>query len=179
MIKINFRIVFQNDVREKWSKASRGQLEDSVIDGFFEVVCNEKKYGLYFEEPLWEGETGQFRIDVWMEQFLKAAIHLEAASYCAIWDVETPAKWVEIKKQGGDLLISLVHCEFEHHQFIEYKVLPYPQYPDWKDERVLFAQFKDEIKEKSKSLLRALEKLNPEFLKVTRINEIADLAAKL
>jgi hypothetical protein len=178
MFSINYRLVLDGQ-RDRLINGSRTQLEDEVLGGFFEVVCNEKKYGLFSAEPLWEGETGQFIIDVWIRQLLKATVHLETASYCAVLDIETQAKWLEIKRDGEFLVISLAHCEFGGHQFVEYRPLPNPLYPDWKNERVLFAQFKDEVRKKSKTLLRELEEINPELLKVSGINEIAELAAKL
>lgn len=181
MFEINFRLT--RTVHEYFKKLSVEEIDsEGNIDGFFEMVFNNKSYGFYTKEPLSEKEFGGEYIDDWLDSLQKACIVLNFHSYVAISDVDSINSWIEFKKNTDEnyLFVSNLCKEKSNEVFkITIDRLEEAKVLSWENEIIHYSEFLLEIIKKVEIFMEYLVSINNNFKKSKIVKQMSFLNGEL
>ncbi len=148
-------------------------------NGFFRVKCNDFVY----EEIYPEGAERYICQDSdalydWMERFVRVCICLMTKEYVVLSNIESYNTWIEFKKRGDKLSISLIEAKKEEGTHdIEFH-LDDRRPGEWTNQIIDFQQFKGEIIQKGKAYLKTTLRYEPENACLNKLkDEIEELEA--
>lgn len=146
-------------------------------NGFLQVKCNGFAYGEIYAEEIEKYIFPDSLYD-WMERFVRVCICLMTEVYVVLSDVESYNTWIEFKKRGDKLSISLIEAKKEEGTHdIEFH-LDDRRPGEWTDQIIDFQQFKGEIIQKGKAYLKTALRYDPENAYLNKLkDEIEELEA--
>lgn len=178
MFDINFRIVddleYLSNVTSKQFDADMGHIE-----GFFELNFDGNIEGYYHNNKLHEDEIGLELLTWWFPLVIEAIIILEKESkYVAFQKPDTYNSWLEFILEEDDILkVNRVRDLEEFKEGSRAGVVTVKKdsftYPEWKNVKISFNEFKNKVKTKGKEFLKEIEKINPEILKSKSISSLS------
>lgn len=143
MFKISYRIT-SNDYDDFFGE-----------NGFFQISCNNYTYGEIYPEEI-EDVMEKDSLYDWIERLIRVAKYLHVHNYVVLSDIESYNLWLEFKKMGEEVNVSIVKAEKpEGSQDIEFE-LKDSRPGKWINQKVNFQQFKKEIIEKGEAYLKEL-----------------------
>ena len=178
MFDINFRIV---DDLEYLSNVTSKQFDADMapIVGFFQLNFDGNTEGYYHNNKLHEDEVGLELLNIWFSSLAEAIIILEKESkYVAFQEIDTYNSWLEFIREENDILkVSRVRDleEFKEgsHAYIVTVKKDSFTYPEWKNVKISFNEFKNKVKTKGNEYLKEIEKINPDLLRTRDISMLA------
>ncbi|GHU61530.1 hypothetical protein FACS189418_1330 [Clostridia bacterium] len=127
-------------------------------NGYFEFQVENETYGIYIPENI---DVFSVSIYWWFYYFLKAILMLNETNYVLISDIEKSDVWIEIKKIDWELIISKVRADKPvGSTALESRIMPNLKYEYWKDKKVNWTEFLNEILSKAKEYLCLVQSLN-------------------
>lgn len=167
MFRINYRITC---TKENIKSMTAEDFHD--VEGFFQIVLNKNKYGLYHDKPLREGEQGWWWIILWFEEFLETVLGLKTNNYILISDIESHNTWIEIKRVADMLSVNIVRAEKidEDSNIVRRRKLNnIDEYLWHEDNTVSFKEFIDEITDKSNRVIYEIKSTNSGLMKSVKM----------
>lgn len=161
MFKLDYRII-NNEYDDFWGE-----------NGFFQLTCNGFLYGEMYPSELNDIMDQEALFD-WFERLIRVIENLNKKNYIVLSDVETYNTWLEFKREGEDLVISIVKAQkVIGSQDIEYH-LENIQPGEWINQKVKFREFKEEILRKSKEYIEKVIYKNSECKYFSELRERID-----
>ena len=132
-------------------------------NGFLQIIVNEFQYGNIWPDELDDVMETLCLCD-WMERLVRVCTLLESNDYVVISDVDSYNTWLEFRKMDRSISVSLVktHDKAAGVRDIELKPLDVIAY-DWKDQVILYEEFRNELYRKVGEYLRYLKENNAEM----------------
>ncbi len=185
MIKLKYQIIDDLDTIQKLS-ADNFDREYNDIEGNFAIEINQYEYGLYYDEPIEEGQWGWERLFHWFYAFLEVCIKLKKEKYLLIDDIESYNSYIEFKVIGKKVIVSNVISDKVLNQITSFgmgyieKKQPYPyEYGDWKDLEITYDELKNEVVKVTEQFFEELEKINKNLLDSKHILHMKKLVEKV
>ena len=110
---------------ELYYRVVHSEYDDFVgQNGFFQIKCNECKYGEIYPKEL---ETVMDKVSLydWFERLARVIKYLSLKDYVALSDVESYNTWIEFRKTNEEVMVSIVKAEKEegsHDEIISHSV---------------------------------------------------------
>lgn len=98
---------------ELYYRVVHSEYDDFVgQNGFFQIKCNECKYGEIYPKEL---ETVMDKVSLydWFERLARVIKYLSLKDYVALSDVESYNTWIEFRKTNEEVMVSIVKAEKE------------------------------------------------------------------
>lgn len=147
-------------------------------DGFWQIKCNECKYGEMYPKEL---ETIMDKVSLydWFDRLVRVVKNLLTKDYVALSDVESYNTWIEFHKKNEEVVISIVKAEKEQgSRDIEFN-LRESIAGEWTDQVINFSQLKTEIIEKAREYIQIIIANNAENLEIIKLKENLDTLQKV
>lgn len=143
------------------------------IEGFFLISVNGYSYGHYHNRLLGDDEMGWYCITEWFVKLVVAYKELSKSGYVAINDTDSFNNWIEIKKQKGQFIISIVEANKEDGSS-ELRLLPFKEfnYGKWKNIIVDKTEYLKELSYKISLFIEEIKEINKEILKNKKFVEL-------
>lgn len=113
-------------------------------NGFFEIHCNDKKYGELYSEETRQHLIPESLYD-WFDRLVSVAIHFFLHDMVYLSDTECATLWLEFKRNGDKLHVSLIDSDKSATGAIEFALTGQRKVNNWEGEEISFAQFLQEI----------------------------------
>lgn len=170
IFKINFRIT---DNKKKLNLLTNQEIQEGGhIEGYFEIIINNKKYGYCKEGALGFSEQGSELLTPWFESLLNVlALLNDGYEYVAINNLDSYNEWLEFKKvHANNICISVFEAEKENGCKEVVTLKPKDaHYRDLIDEIVNYTDLQKEIVQSVNLYLCTLETLNPKLITGNRL----------
>ena len=169
MFKINYEIMEPIEILQTYTPF------DCHITGLFEMVANNKKYGLYDENLLICPACAVY-LPGWFERLLRVVKKLKRNPYILLNDVESFGVWIEFIYKSNFIDISIINdVDFVdgqpdmlfHHMFCAKKA-----YGEWNAEKIGFEEFSYEVIKCSNEFLKRIYSINSSLKKNSVLREI-------
>lgn len=176
MFKINFRITYdQNDLIDLTDE----DIDEGLIEGYFEITINEKKYG-YYSEDIQVLSVLSIWLIMWFESLIELLITFEKGhNYFAINDIEFHNTWLEFKRIDCNH-VEISELEAAKNEGVTGFVTEPPrngQYSNLKNEIVSYDEMRLEILQKVDRYLVAAAAFDKRFSKSRALIDLKNRAA--
>lgn len=150
------------------------------FEGFFALNFDGNYYGYYHDNPLKENEKGDELITNWFISLLEAYVELQLTNYVAVSDIDSFNTWLEFKKQGEMVSVSIVEAEKEDGS-TEIRTKPFENYAygRWNNIGLELEDFRTELINKASQYFEEIVSINLRLLKSRRIIKLNDLILKV
>jgi len=179
MFKIKYRIT---DTTKELKNLSKQEIEEGgPIEGYFQLITNNKTHGYINEGLLKTGEEGWELITNWLEQLLTMLILLkEGHNYVVIDEIESYNTWIEFKQSKKEKIsISIIHAEKKEGKGYIQTMPPENIVPsDWANEEVSYDQMHHEIINKATQYIAEVDKINPQLANGATFVRLKELLRK-
>ena len=163
MFKINYAIMDKEDEIRTFIPS------DCYIYGLFEMVANEKGYGIYSEKKEIRNCPGIFEnLPFWFEQLTAIVKKIKKHGYALLNEVESYNTWIEFIYKENFIELSIIRVEncTEGPYFSFEDILPSErEYGEWKKEKVSFEEFSNEVIKTAENFLHTIYSINPTLRK--------------
>ena len=159
MFELHYRVVYSEYDDFVWQ------------NGFFQIKCNECKYGEIYTKEL---ETVMDKVSLydWFERLARVIKYLMTKDYVALSDVESYNTWIEFRKKNEEVIVSIVKAEKEEGSHdIEFN-LKEPIAGEWEKQVIHYSQLKTEIIEKLGEYVEFITISNTEHPEIEKIDEL-------
>ena len=157
---------------ELYYRVVHSEYDDFVgQNGFFQIKCNECKYGEIYPKEL---ETVMDKVSLydWFERLARVIKYLSLKDYVALSDVESYNTWIEFRKTNEEVMESIVKAEKEEGSHdIEFN-LKEPIAGEWEKQVIRYSQLKTEIIEKLGEYVEFITISNTEHPEIEKIDEL-------
>ena len=137
---------------ELYYRVVHSEYDDFVgQNGFFQIKCNECKYGEIYPKEL---ETVMDKVSLydWFERLARVIKYLSFKDYVALSDVELFNTWIEFRKTNEEVMVSIVKAEKEEGSHdIEFN-LKEPIAGEWEKQMITYQEQEIEMEQKSLNL---------------------------
>lgn len=138
-------------------------------NGFFQIKCNDYKYGEMYPKEL-EEVMDKVSLYDWFERLIKVTQNLIIKDYVALSDVESYNTWIEFQRKKEEVIISIVKAEKNQgSRDIEF-FLKEPVPGEWVNQVVSINQLKVAIIEKAREYIEYLVTNNMRIAEIDKIN---------
>ena len=128
-------------------------------DGFLKIRVNDSYFGEIWPDELDDVMETEYLCD-WMERLARVCEYLETNDYVALSETDSDSRWIEFKREGGNVFISLVEAPKKIGSgIIERESLEVTAY-EWKNQAVSYQEFCDELYLKIGEYIRCLKENN-------------------
>lgn len=175
MFKINYRIT---DSTEDLLSLSQQELDECYIEGYIEIVVNDKKYGYYKKEPITVGEGGLDLLTTWFEGLVDVLIKLKQKhQYIALYAMDTYETWLEFKRLDiNSLNVSIINFRSNDGTGQIITEAPFDARPsDWANEIISYNELRNEVLLKVNQYINELVVINKLFASSKRLMRLKDL----
>ena len=174
MFEITYRI---NTAELDWLKTtSVGEFDEGAggeTEGFMKLEFDKCEYGYCIET---EGAEGGDLLTNWFISLLTSIIVLEKKNYVAISDIESYNTWLEFKREGSKLIVSIIKAEKgSGSSFVESTKILNGERGNWYGIAIDIHQFKVEVVEKARQYLDELRRMNSNFVFSVRLKAFEKL----
>lgn len=140
-------------------------------NGFFQIKCNEQKYGEIYPKEL-ELVMDKVSLYDWFERLARVIECLQTRNYVVLSDVESYNTWIEFCRNNEDVIVSIVKADKEEgSRDIEFN-LKAPITGEWDKQVICYNQLKTEIMEKLKGYIEYVSRNNKEIPEVKKMKEV-------
>lgn len=127
-------------------------------DGFLKIRVNDSYFGEIWPDELDDVMPTEYLCE-WMERLARVCEYLETNDYVALSETDSYCSWIEFRREGGNVLVSLVYTsQKDGLQIIERKPLEVTEYK-WK-ETISYQELCDELYRKIGEYVRCLKENN-------------------
>lgn len=180
MFKVNYRIT---DSIEALNDLTETEIENGgYIEGYFELIVNDKSYEYCNQGILQPEEEGMELITVWFEGLLGVLHKLQSGhNYVALSDIETHLIWIEFKRLNNkNIMIGVIEAEKANGtgQIVTSQVKD-AVYSDWSNEVVSYEEMFQEIINKTKRYLAEINMINVKLAQGKRLKELKQFMLRL
>ena len=177
MFKIKYRITDMITAQENRPMLEI-QNDGGYIDGFFEIIVNDKTYGYSHERPLEEGERGFELISTWLYHLVQMTdLFISGHQYIGLSDIDSYCSWIEFKRISEDSMsISIINTESKVDMpFLMTEVIHGAKYSRWAHEIVLYEDVIQEVINVTKIYLNEVWTKNPRLREATELIDLNKL----
>lgn len=161
MFELNYRIVYS-------------EYDDFVGQhGFFQMKCNNCIYGEMYPKEI-EKKVDKVSLYDWFERLARVIKNLMIKDYVALSDVESYNTWIVFKRNGGEVMISVVKAKKEQGSHDIEFFLRNPKAGEWTDQVINFEQLKQEITGKGRRYIKNILSVNKENILLDKIKREFD-----
>lgn len=180
MFKINYRIT---DSIVDLNNLTETEIDDGgYIEGYFELIVNDKSYEYCNQGVLEPGEEGMELITTWFEGLLGVLHKLQnGQTYVALSDIETNLVWIEFKRLNDkNIMVGVIEAEKANGtgQIVTSQIKE-AIYSDWSNEVVTYDEMFQEVTNKIKEYLSEVNTINPKLVQGKRLKELKQLMLSL
>ena len=172
MFKINYAIMDTEDEIRALMPS------DYYIYGLFEMVANNKGFGIYSEEERIRKCPGIFEnLLFWFEQLTTVVKEIKKHGYALLNEIESYNTWIEFIYKENYIELSIIIIEkFSGGGYLSFdRILPSErEYGEWKKEKVSFREFSNEVINAVESFLHTIYSINPTLRKNSTIETIEE-----
>ena len=159
MFKVNYKIM---DTEEE----IRSHIpSDCYIYGLFEMVANNKSYGIYDEREEIRKCPGLFEnLPFWFEHLTAIVKKIKKHGYALLNEIESYNTWIEFIYKENDIELSIIRVEkWNECGLLSFERIlpPEIEYGEWKKERITFDEFSNEVINAADRFLRTIYSINP------------------
>lgn len=172
MFKINYAIMDTEDEIKTFTPS------DCYICGLFEIVVNNKGFGIYSEEEEIRKCPGIFEyLLFWFEQLTTIVKEIKKHGYALLNELESYNTWIEFIYKENYIELSIIRVEnCTEGPYLSFEdILPSErEYGEWKKEKVSFEEFSNELINTAESFLHTIYSINPTLRKNSTIETIEE-----
>ena len=172
MFKINYAIMDTEDEIKTFTPS------DCYICGLFEIVVNNKGFGIYSEEEEIRKCPGIFEyLLFWFEQLTTIVKEIKKHGYALLNEIESYNTWIEFIYKENYIELSIIRIEkFSGGGYLSFdRILPSErEYGEWEKERITFEEFSSEVIKTADSFLRTIYSINPTLRKEFSLKTIEE-----
>ncbi|WP_139488797.1 hypothetical protein [Brevibacillus dissolubilis] len=173
MFTIRYKIIHDEFVDYRTIDLCDFETNHGDIEGSLELCFHDKTVGFLDDDfpaiPEW--------LVVWFRDLLTVSLYLLSHDYVAYKLPEASRIWLEFKRSGDDLIVSLVEDvpreEITNHFIVE--PLGEFQKSDWSGVRIKREQFLREIIDQTEGFLEEIRTINPCLLQSTALQKLMGL----
>ena len=172
MFKINYAIMDTEDEIKTFTPS------DCYICGLFEMIANNKGFGIYSEEERIRKCSSIFEyLLFWFEQLTTIVKEIKKHGYALLNELESYNTWIEFIYKENYIELSIIrveNCIVGPYLSFE-DILPFERkYGEWKKEKVSFEEFSNEVINAVESFLHTIYSINPTLRKNSTIETIEE-----
>lgn len=172
MFKINYAIMDTEDEIKTFTPS------DCYICGLFEMIANNKGFGIYSEEEEIRKCPGIFEyLLFWFEQLTTIVKEIKKHGYALLNELESYNTWIEFIYKENYIELSIIRVEnCTEGPYLSFEdILPSErEYGEWKKEKVSFEEFSNELINTAESFLHTIYSINPTLRKNSTIETIEE-----
>ena len=172
MFKINYAIMDTEDEIKTFTPS------DCYICGLFEMIANNKGFGIYSEEERIRKCPSIFEyLLFWFEQLTTVVKEIKKHGYALLNEIESYNTWVEFIYKENYIELSIIRIEkFSGGGYLSFdRILPSErEYGEWEKERITFEEFSSEVIKTADSFLRTIYSINPTLRKEFSLKTIEE-----
>ena len=172
MFKINYAIMDTEDEIKTFTPS------DCYICGLFEMIANNKGFGIYSEEEEIRKCPGIFEyLLFWFEQLTTIVKEIKKHGYALLNELELYNTWIEFIYKENYIELSIIRVEnCTEGPYLSFEdILPSErEYGEWKKEKVSFEEFSNELINTAESFLHTIYSINPTLRKNSTIETIEE-----
>lgn len=172
MFKINYAIMDTEDEIKTFTPS------DCYICGLFEMIANNKGFGIYSEEEEIRKCPGIFEyLLFWFEQLTTIVKEIKKHGYALLNELESYNTWIEFIYKENYIELSIIRVEnCTEGPYLSFEdILPSErEYGEWKKEKVSFEEFSNEVINAVESFLHTIYSINPTLRKNSTIETIEE-----
>ena len=172
MFKINYAIMDTEDEIKTFTPS------DCYICGLFEMIANNKGFGIYSEEEEIRKCPGIFEyLLFWFEQLTTIVKEIKKHGYALLNELESYNTWIEFIYKENYIELSIIRVEnCTEGPYLSFEdILPSKrEYGEWKKEKVSFEEFSNELINAVESFLQTIYSINPTLRKNSTIETIEE-----
>lgn len=172
MFKINYAIMDTEDEIKTFTPS------DCYICGLFEMIANNKGFGIYSEEEEIRKCPGIFEyLLFWFEQLTTIVKEIKKHGYALLNELESYNTWIEFIYKENYIELSIIRVEIcTEGPYLSFEdILPSErEYGEWKKEKVSFEEFSNELINTAESFLHTIYSINPTLRKNSTIETIEE-----
>ena len=172
MFKINYAIMDTEDEIKTFTPS------DCYICGLFEMIANNKGFGIYSEEEEIRKCPGIFEyLLFWFEQLTTIVKEIKKYGYALLNELESYNTWIEFIYKENYIELSIIRVEnCTEGPYLSFEdILPSErEYGEWKKEKVSFEEFSNELINTAESFLHTIYSINPTLRKNSTIETIEE-----
>lgn len=170
MFEIKYRIV---DDFEDLKNATCDEFNNDFTDifGFFLVDYNGNLEGYYHSNILRKDEVGQDMLVSWFELFMSVLENLNNSDYVAFREMGTLDVWYEFQRQDNEIHVNRAQGVIDN----DYMIFEHRKdfvYPKWRDVKILFNEFSQEVLKKANDFIANIETINSQLLETDTIKRL-------
>ena len=159
MFKINYAIMDTEDEIKTFTPS------DCYICGLFEMIANNKGFGIYSEEERIRKCSSIFEyLLFWFEQLTTVVKEIKKHGYALLNEIESYNTWIEFIYKENDIELSIIRVEkWNECGLLSFERIlpPEIEYGEWKKERITFDEFSNEVINAADRFLRTIYSINP------------------
>ena len=172
MFKINYAIMDTEDEIKTFTPS------DCYICGLFEMIANNKGFGIYSEEERIRKCSSIFEyLLFWFEQLTTIVKEIKKHGYALLNELESYNTWIEFIYKENYIELSIIRVEnCIAGPYLSFEdILPFERkYGEWKKEKVSFEEFSNEVINTVESFLQTIYSINPTLRKNSTIETIEE-----
>ena len=172
MFKINYAIMDTEDEIKTFTPS------DCYICGLFEMIANNKGFGIYSEEEEIRKCPGIFEyLLFWFEQLTTIVKEIKKHGYALLNELESYNTWIEFIYKENYIELSIIrveNCTEGPYLSFEDILSSERKYGEWKKEKVSFEEFSNELINAVESFLHTIYSINPTLRKNSTIETIEE-----
>lgn len=151
---------------------------DCYICGLFEMIANNKGFGIYSEEEEIRKCPGIFEyLLFWFEQLTTIVKEIKKHRYALLNELESYNTWIEFIYKENYIELSIIRVEnCTEGPYLSFEdILPSErEYGEWKKEKVSFEEFSNELINAVESFLQTIYSINSTLRKNSTIETIEE-----
>lgn len=172
MFEIDFRVVDDFDMLSSISMLEFDE-EWTDIEGFFSLNFDGNVYGYFHDNELQEYETGPELLTLWFSLLLETIEQLHQNGYIALKVIETNETWLEFRIEDQFLVVSLARQKVNlSNEYLITEDRLYFTYPNWKDVRITYEDFENEVRNKTLQYIAKLRDINKNLVETRVIRRL-------
>ena len=144
-------------------------------NGFFQFKCNDYIYGDMYPKEL-EEVMDKVSLYNWFERMNRTIKNLETKKYVALSDVESYNTWIEFRRKGRELVISLIKAEKKQNSSDIEFAIDESTAGEWVNQVVDYSQFRQEIIEKTGEYIKYIVSNDSVKLDIDKIKRDFDVS---
>ncbi|MBR1693099.1 MAG: hypothetical protein IJ711_10080 [Lachnospiraceae bacterium] len=130
-------------------------------NGFLQIKFNNFQYGEMYPEELYD-IMDKVSLHDWIERLIRVAKYLRTNDYVALSDVESYNKWLEFKKKGQNVIVSIVKAKKAKGSKDVELDLQNSVAGEWTNQVISYDEFQSEIYVKGGEYIRFITENNKE-----------------
>lgn len=123
--------------------------------GFLQIKCNGYCYGEMYPKEL-EVVMDKVSLYDWFNRLTQVIKYLKTKEYVALSDTESYNTWIEFRREGEDVFISIIRAEKSQGSHDIEFTLKKVEHDEWMNQVTSFNQLKKEIFEKEEEYIRTI-----------------------